>query len=196
MRLEDIGFYSLSDERARRSTERTRLERCELLLTRRCNFDCPYCRKVGPPDISLFDALRILNDWGSERLRNIRFSGGEPTLWPYLMGLVEEARAWACVEHIALSTNGSASLDWSAAGTVAWLDVDPPGGTLAASDFIAVDVCINANANSLAVDVFTDTLTFTNVTNGQAQTRGVVLTVLRVVLTEAVTSSQLRGGPI
>ncbi len=92
-----------------------------------------------------------------------------------------------------LTNHGSASLDWSASGTAEWLDVDPPGGILAASDFVSVDVCINANANSLAVDVFTDTVTFTNDTTGQAQIRGVALTVLEPCLPPSVPTGPFPG---
>ncbi|UCC31530.1 MAG: S8 family serine peptidase, partial [Phycisphaerales bacterium] len=76
-----------------------------------------------------------------------------------------------------LTNSGSASLEWAATGTQAWLDVDPSGGTLAVSAFTTVDVCINTNANSLTWDVYTDTVTFTNETSGMTQTRGVELTV-------------------
>ena len=42
-RLEDIGFYTLSDYRASQCSASSPLWRCELLLTDRCNFHCPYC---------------------------------------------------------------------------------------------------------------------------------------------------------
>ena len=42
--LEDIGFYTLSRERAATTTIHTPLTRCELILTDRCNFKCTYCR--------------------------------------------------------------------------------------------------------------------------------------------------------
>lgn len=46
MRLEDIGFYTLSDRRARTATSASQMGRGELILTGRCNFKCPYCRPV------------------------------------------------------------------------------------------------------------------------------------------------------
>jgi len=41
---------------------------------------------------------------------NVRFSGGEPTLWKRLVDLVAHAK-FRGVKHIAISTNGSASTD-------------------------------------------------------------------------------------
>jgi len=47
MDLKEIGFYTLSDDRAKQASETSPLQRCELILTARCNFRCPYCRHVG-----------------------------------------------------------------------------------------------------------------------------------------------------
>lgn len=111
MKLEDIGFYTLSDARALRATAHTRLERCELLLTRRCNFNCPYCRHAGPPDATWEEAVAVVDAWKDEHLRNVRFSGGEPTLWEGLVDLVEYARKPPNgIERVAISSNGSAPL--------------------------------------------------------------------------------------
>jgi len=46
MRLEDIGFYTLSDARAKDSNETSSLYRCEMILTDRCNFKCIYCHPL------------------------------------------------------------------------------------------------------------------------------------------------------
>lgn len=88
------------------------LYRCELLLTDRCNFHCLYCRGLkNGGDLNFKDAKRILKYWISEGLRNIRFSGGEPTLYPYLFELVDMCKK-AKVNHIAVSTNGSSSRNY------------------------------------------------------------------------------------
>lgn len=112
MKLEQIGFYTLSDYRAEHATDKTPLWRCELVLTDKCNFKCPYCRGMRS-DISgsmPFDtASQVLNYWIKESLKNVRFSGGEPTLYPKLTELVEIAKKGK-VEHIAVSTNGSAPI--------------------------------------------------------------------------------------
>ena len=48
--------------------------------------------------------------WAKEGLKNIRFSGGEPTLWENLSYLVNYTK-WSGVQRIAISTNGSASYE-------------------------------------------------------------------------------------
>jgi MoaA/NifB/PqqE/SkfB family radical SAM enzyme len=109
MKLEEIGFYTLSDKRAKESSDSSPLWRCEMLVTNRCNFNCPYCRHVGPEtDMSLDDALYVLDLWIADGLKNVRFSGGEPTMWPHLVRAVDHCNR-SGVERIAISTNGSAS---------------------------------------------------------------------------------------
>ena len=112
MRLEDIGFYTLEDSRALNVNEKSPLWRCELLVTGDCNFKCPYCR--GPRhegNLYIYDAIKTINWWLEDGLKNIRFSGGEPTLYPHLEFLVKYCKQQK-VEHIAISTNGSAELDY------------------------------------------------------------------------------------
>lgn len=112
--LEDIGFYTLSDKRA--SGQHDNLERCEMILTERCNFKCPYCRGLenysrdcsGHMDYTT--AKYILEYWIERKLTSVRLSGGEPTLYPRLPELVDLARKGG-IENIAVSTNGSMSYD-------------------------------------------------------------------------------------
>ncbi|MHA2265202.1 MAG: radical SAM protein, partial [Candidatus Thorarchaeota archaeon] len=75
-------------------------------------FNCPYCwpirddcQKTIHPD----DAHRILEGWIDEGLQNVRFSGGEPTLYRNLPDLIRHC-VDGDVKGIAISTNGSA--DW------------------------------------------------------------------------------------
>jgi MoaA/NifB/PqqE/SkfB family radical SAM enzyme len=110
MNLEKIGFYTLSDSRAEQASSTSPLWRCELLLTDRCNFRCPYCRGVKPEyrgDMPYDRAEAVLRSWLSQGLKNVRFSGGEPTLYPGLEKLVGMAQRGGC-SRIAVSTNGSA----------------------------------------------------------------------------------------
>jgi len=110
MRLEDIGFYTLSDARAACASSASPLWRCEMILTDRCNLRCPYCRGVRPEirgDMPARQAMRTLDLWIAEGLRNVRFSGGEPTLHPALGELVDRCREGG-VERVAISTNGTA----------------------------------------------------------------------------------------
>ncbi len=112
MKLQDIGFYTLSDERARNTSDVSPLWRCELLLTSKCNFKCPYCRGTDPSaDITYEQAKAVVDLWCEHNLRNIRFSGGEPTCVDWLPALVEYTKAKG-VKRIALSTNGSKPLDY------------------------------------------------------------------------------------
>ena len=111
MKLEDIGFYTLSDARAKTSSITSPLYRCEMILTDRCNFKCLYCRtlpRAAQGTMSFIEALSVISIWCKEGLKNIRFSGGECTLLPYLKDLVSVCKD-NNVEHIAISTNGSAS---------------------------------------------------------------------------------------
>jgi molybdenum cofactor biosynthesis enzyme MoaA len=57
-----------------------------------------------------YNAKKVLNLWIAEGLKNVRFSGGEPTLYPHIEKLVEHCKG-NNVERIAISTNGSANWD-------------------------------------------------------------------------------------
>lgn len=107
IKLEDIGFYTLSNERAINSSINSPLQRCELVLSSKCNFNCPYCRKTGGEDIEFEKAANIVRTWASDGLKNIRFSGGEPTLYYMISNLVYLSKSLG-ISRIALSTNGSA----------------------------------------------------------------------------------------
>lgn len=109
MRLENIGFYTLSDERARTASGTSPMQRCEVLITGVCNFKCPYCR--GPREgaeghISMESAFAIIDAWANDGLVNIRFSGGEPTTHPGLKEMVHYAKSRG-IQRVAISTNGS-----------------------------------------------------------------------------------------
>lgn len=112
-KLENIGFYTLSDDRARNICSTSPMWRAELIITDRCNFSCEYCRGLRPDclgDMSLEKAYKIIWIWTKDHLKNIRFSGGEPTLHKNLIDMVQFARVHG-VERVALSTNGSAKTE-------------------------------------------------------------------------------------
>jgi MoaA/NifB/PqqE/SkfB family radical SAM enzyme len=112
MKLENIGFYTLEDKRAKNVSLNSPLWRCELLLNNKCNFNCIYCRdKKGDYEISFEKAKQIIDLWADEGLKNIRFSGGEPTLYPNLLSLIKYTKE-KYINRIALSTNGSANLNY------------------------------------------------------------------------------------
>jgi MoaA/NifB/PqqE/SkfB family radical SAM enzyme len=106
--LDLIGFYTLTDSRASRvaMSKGYGLSRCEILLTSRCNFRCPYCRHVGGSDLEYKEVQKTLDLWIKQKLQAVRFSGGEPTLWKDLCTAVRYVAPH--IPHIAISTNGSA----------------------------------------------------------------------------------------
>ena len=113
MKLEEIGFYTLNDNRCKRTSVDSQLMRCEIILTNLCNYHCPYCRGVRDDikgTIPLEKAKYIIDLWAKDNLKNIRFSGGEPTIYKDLVELVEYTRSKG-IEKIAISTNGSADFD-------------------------------------------------------------------------------------
>jgi MoaA/NifB/PqqE/SkfB family radical SAM enzyme len=109
MKLEDIGFYTLHDDRARTCSPTSDMQRCEILITGICNFKCPYCRgprKGEEGHAALEDVIEVIDYWADDGLVNIRFSGGEPTTHPQLLEMVRHAKARG-IKRIAISTNGS-----------------------------------------------------------------------------------------
>ncbi|MEW6252347.1 MAG: hypothetical protein AB1716_17045, partial [Planctomycetota bacterium] len=101
-----------------------------------------------------------------------------------------------------LTNTGGQALNWTAAKTQNWVTLSATGGALNAGGSTTVTVSINANANSLAVGSYADTVTFTNATNGSGNTmRGVSLSVnappgaLAVTPATNLVSSGVQGGP-
>lgn len=119
MKLEDIGFYSLSDERAKNASVVSQMKRCEMIITEYCNFNCPYCRGLSADiygdrrikQLSLEEIKQNIDYWchRASPLENIRFSGGEPTLHKNIREVVAYAKA-SGIKRIAVSTNGSNKL--------------------------------------------------------------------------------------
>jgi molybdenum cofactor biosynthesis enzyme MoaA len=113
MRLEKIGFYTLFNKRAKELNYASTLQRCEILLNNVCNFDCIYCRDKKADYVLDIDMAKYYIDLcHDEMLKNIRFSGGEPTLYKGLDELIKYANDNFFIKNIALSTNGSADLSF------------------------------------------------------------------------------------
>jgi MoaA/NifB/PqqE/SkfB family radical SAM enzyme len=107
MSLEDIGFYTLSDDRAKCASEKTPVWRAEILVSDKCNFRCPYCRGMADKgDVNPDDLKGILSSLIEMQTQHYRFSGGEPTIYPHIISAIKMVRATA--KRVALSTNGSA----------------------------------------------------------------------------------------
>lgn len=113
MDLKDIGFYTLSDERVNRVVKARGRDvpysRCEIIITDRCNFKCPYCRGVDCGTMDIYTIRETIDALGD--IKAIRFSGGEPTMNLFLPDAVKYAKEKG-VEHIAISTNGSKDTDY------------------------------------------------------------------------------------
>lgn len=142
IKLEDIGFYTLSNERACNTSQTSPMWRCEMVLTHRCNFKCPYCRGLRNDclgDMEFNKAISILDIWIRDGLKNIRFSGGEPTLYPELPTLIRHCKK-GNVERIAVSSNGSAP-------TMMYQHLMEAG----ANDFsISLDACCSSYADKMS----------------------------------------------
>ncbi len=77
-----------------------------------------------------------------------------------------------------LSNPGTTSLEWTAAKSATWVDLNATNGTLAAGDSTILTGTINSTADALAVNGYSDTVVFTNITNGNGNTtRGLTLNV-------------------
>ena len=112
MKLEEIGFGTLCDDRAKNVSPTSPLWRASLLITSRCNFRCPYCNGLScGGDVDHDWLFYIMGKMANDGLKSVRFSGGEPTLHPWLMNFVAAAKAYGIYE-IGCSTNGSADWDY------------------------------------------------------------------------------------
>ena len=114
--------------------------RGEIIISDSCNFHCPYCRGIRKDcqgEIPLSKIFKIINYWTP--IENIRFSGGEPTLYPHLLEVVHYARRKG-VKRIAISTNGSANLSF-------YQELIRSG----ANDFsISLDACCSSKGQEMA----------------------------------------------
>jgi len=114
-KLEDIGFYTLSDERVKNTSSTSQMKRCEMIITEYCNFNCSYCRGLKDEiygdrklkQLLLEEIKQNIDYWcEGEPLENIRFSGGEPTLHKDIVKIVKYSKEKG-IKRIAISTNGS-----------------------------------------------------------------------------------------
>ncbi len=83
---------------------------------------------------------------------------------------------------------------WSVTATQSWLSLSATGGTLGASGSSTVTASINAGANTLATGTYSNTITFTDLGAGYAQTRPVSLTVIAApAITSALAATATNG---
>jgi len=93
-----------------------------------------------------------------------------------------------------LTNNGTAPLNWSAANGQSWCSLSPASGSLAVGASASVTVSINSSANALALGTYTDTVLFTNVTNGVGTTTRPVSLTIQPLCTITTSSSPAAGG--
>lgn len=115
MKLENIGFYTLTDERAENTSITSQMKRCEMIINEYCNFKCSYCNGLAKEvffdrkrkELTLSEMKANIDHWcENEPLENIRFSGGEPTYHKHLIETIKYAKEKG-ISRIAISTNGS-----------------------------------------------------------------------------------------
>ena len=88
-----------------------------------------------------------------------------------------------------LSNSGDSNLTWSASKSANWVTISSTSGTLAPGSNNTVTVSINANANSLAAGSYSDTVVFTNTTNGAGSTTRSVSLIVESAFPVIVTNS-------
>ncbi len=89
-----------------------RISYLRVSLTEHCNFRCRYCSPLGgtprftrPEHAQPAEWDRLLTVFHALGIRHMRFTGGEPLLYPGLGERIAHARALG-VERISVSTNG------------------------------------------------------------------------------------------
>ena len=86
-----------------------------------------------------------------------------------------------------LTNNGSSNLNWTASVGANWLTLSAPSGSLAGGDSTTVTVTIDADADGLSAGPYSDSVAFTNTTNGAGtQSRSVALNVNAVTVTPVI----------
>jgi PKD repeat protein len=73
-------------------------------------------------------------------------------------------------QNYTVTNVGSNTLNWAAGKAGSWLDLSATSGSLAPGASTTITVSINTNADSLAEDSYSDSITFTNTTNGIGNT--------------------------
>lgn len=118
MKLEDIGFYTLSDERTKNVTNfftsMPPMIRAEIIMTNECNLSCVYCRELRPEinvTISEDKIKSYIDILAHHNLKNIRFSGGEPTLHSLTLKDIVKYSRKKDIKRIAISTNGTQHIE-------------------------------------------------------------------------------------
>ena len=76
-----------------------------LLITSRCNLNCPKCYYRGEGELSLETATRLFDEWASHGVVSVAIGGGEPLLHPDIEKITFEAKKRGF--YVAVTTNGT-----------------------------------------------------------------------------------------
>ena len=87
------------------------INQCTVTLIRRCNLRCNFCyaKKIGymETDILEYDNLKRIVDFCDEaKVKYIVFTGGEPTIYPYLLDALQYIKSKDNKILPAIATNG------------------------------------------------------------------------------------------
>ncbi|HEY5284975.1 MAG TPA: radical SAM protein [Polyangia bacterium] len=84
-----------------------RPHRIYVALTNHCNRSCPWCSTCSSPAGQTFLSLAAFRAMlPTEERFQLQLEGGEPTLHPHLLSMVDAARALPGCDRIILCTNG------------------------------------------------------------------------------------------
>ena len=91
-----------------------KVDYARISLTDKCNLKCVYCmpedrvyeNKLINDTLSLYDYKFIINGLAQIGISKIRFTGGEPLLYPNLAELIRYAYFECNIDDIAITTNG------------------------------------------------------------------------------------------
>lgn len=92
------------------------INQCTVTLTRKCNLRCAFCyakrAEYSEIDTVSYDDLKKIVDFCNEaKVKYIIFSGGEPTLYPYLLDILEYIKSKKYDMLPTIATNGIALKD-------------------------------------------------------------------------------------
>ncbi len=102
--MEKTGFSEITE--ARLNYQGKDPWYCEIAITGKCNFNCTYCNRFNS-DIDVEKLSEFLST--VTKLKHIQITGGEPTVHPDFMSIMQMCRAKT--DKLGLSTNGTFSLD-------------------------------------------------------------------------------------
>ncbi len=103
------GYNILLDE-CKPKTKDIAPRHISIALTNRCNFYCGHCYvSHGYDDLNIENIKQWINELECNGCLSIGLGGGEPTLWPELINLVQYINKTQMA--VTLTTNGSASVE-------------------------------------------------------------------------------------